>query len=398
MTSDHYTSFVNILDDTDENPLDRDRVVAYQLPLDYHCNYLYDGVKMRFFDTAIVAGYYAFALGQATESEETDHPGVAIYRLTWDDDDEQWHSCVQIAGSGLEEAQWVDGMGYDARFSATAHQISVMPTDDYYLLLIGDTDNRAVRLVDVTTPTITDYVTEAAGVSSIAYNEDLYQVLYNKEKPWSALTPESVSKNDGKSYFHSGEDSVYSMNFDEAQDECGRIGVGRVCTLPELRARFARGQYPSIDGDDESWTTVWTAQKCEGCHLQGPGKCDVGSSDNWGQEYKMIANFSPAEGMQTQCVHTDTAWEAMSMCCGLGGPAVLGAKATTSASEQAKKNASISAGVIVPVLIIAMVAYALYMRKRQKPAWWPSFLRSDRREDTGHAPHREVDLRGRDYI
>ena len=142
---------------------------------------------------------------------------------------------------------------------------------------------------------------------------------------------------------------------------------------------------------------MWTAQICEGCHLQGPGKCDAGAFDNWGKDYKMIANFSPAEGMQTQCVHSDTAWEAMSMCCGVGGPAVLGAK-TTAASDQAKKNATISAGVIVPVLVIAMVAYGLYMRKRQKPTWWPSFLRNDRREDTGHAPHREVDLRGRDYI
>jgi len=25
-------------------------------------------------------------------------------------------------------------------------------------------------------------------------------------------------------------------------------------------------------------------------------------------------------------------------------------------------------------------------------------LRNDQREETGHAPHREVDLRGRDYI
>jgi len=411
LTSDQFTSFVSIKDDYDENPLDRDRVIAYQLPLNYHCNYLHEGADMRFFDTVILGEDYAFALGQVVESDETPYPGVAIYRLTWDEDDEQWYNCVEIAGSGVEEAQWVDGLGRDARFSATARQLSIVPTaEDFYLMALGDTDNRAVRLVDVTGPVLTDDKTdEVVGVSSVAYDEDLFQVLYRDESPWTELTPESVSRQDGKSYFHSGEESVFAMSYDQAQDECSRIGVGRVCTLPELRSRFARGQYPSLNGSDDSWTTVWTAQGCSSCHLQEPGSCPIGGTDGWGEEYKMIANFSPADGMQTMCVHQEKEWNAMSMCCGVGGPAVLAsvsgsdgddAPIVSSKSEQVKKAGTISAAVVVPlVAVLAAAGYAMYMRKRTKPAWWPEFMRNDSREkETGHAPHREVDLRGRDYI
>jgi hypothetical protein len=82
------------------------------------------------------------------------------------------------------------------------------------------------------------------------------------------------------------------------------------------------------------------------------------------------------------------------MCCGLGGPAVLNPQ--TKSLDVAQKG-GISAGVIIPIVILA-VALGLYMRRRPKPIWWPKMLRSDRREETGHAPHREVDLRGRDYI
>ena len=84
----------------------------------------------------------------------------------------------------------------------------------------------------------------------------------------------------------------------------------------------------------------------------------------------------------------------MSMCCGLGGP---GATASSTTTMSAAKAGGISAAVLVPIICIA-VMFGLYMRKKAKPAWWPKFLRRDMREETGHAPHREVDFRGRDYI
>jgi hypothetical protein len=61
------------------------------------------------------------------------------------------------------------------------------------------------------------------------------------------------------------------------------------------------------------------------------------------------------------------------------------------------KAGGISAGILIPIMCLA-IAYGLYMRRRPKPKWWPKVLRNDMREETGHAPHREVDLRGRDYI
>ena len=89
----------------------------------------------------------------------------------------------------------------------------------------------------------------------------------------------------------------------------------------------------------------------------------------------------------------------MSMCCGVGGPAVLNGSAPSSTkSEQAKKAGGISGGVIIALLVLSVAMYGVYMRKRPKPSWWPKALRKDQREETGHAPHREVDLRGRDYI
>ena len=71
--------------------------------------------------------------------------------------------------------------------------------------------------------------------------------------------------------------------------------------------------------------------------------------------------------------------------------------ASTAISAGAQVAGGISAAVLVPIICIA-VMFGLYMRKKAKPAWWPKFLRPDMREETGHAPHREVDLRGRDYI
>mmetsp|Transcript_12030 Transcript_12030/g.24425 ORF Transcript_12030/g.24425 Transcript_12030/m.24425 type:complete len:89 (+) Transcript_12030:224-490(+) len=76
-------------------------------------------------------------------------------------------------------------------------------------------------------------------------------------------------------------------------------------------------------------------------------------------------------------------------------PAPAPSPATQSA--EAAKTAGISLGVLLPVVLMA-VAFGLFMRKRAKPAWWPKMFRKDMREETGHAPHREVDLRGRDYI
>jgi hypothetical protein len=243
----------------------------------------------------------------------------------------------------------------------------------------------------------TGYDTDKVKVSSVPYNEDLYQVLYTKEEPWTTLTPESVMAQDGKSYYHAGVDSLYSMNYDSAQDECSRVGIGRVCTLPEIRARFFRGQYPTKTGDDSAWTTVWTAEGCAACHLEEPGTCPLGVGDSdssWGEDFKMIAIFNARYGLQTQCVDINREVNTFSMCCGVGGPAILSSKA----SGETAKKVGISMGVIVPLMILAAAAFGIYMRKKAKPVWWPKFLRKDRREETGHAPHREVDLRGRDYI
>ncbi|KAL3785185.1 hypothetical protein ACHAW5_011210 [Stephanodiscus triporus] len=398
---------VRILDAEGNNPLESGRPTAYELPLDYHCDYLYsddDSVTMTFEDTVIINDY-AFVMGHPTHSSKALHNGVAIYRLTWDEDDEAWHNCIQVAGDGLLEAGWVDGIGKDSRFSNTPRDMAVLPlakTKKAHVVVVADVDNRALRYVDVTVPVETqdDKQAHVVRVSTVAYDEDLYQVLYAKEQPWNELSPESVMNQDGKSYYHSGPESLYKMNLAEAQDECSRVGLGRVCTLPELRARFARGQYPTIDGDDSAWTTVWTAEGCSSCHLQSPGRCPLTGGDDgessWGSNVKMIANFNTRMGLQTQCVDSDVGVNTFSMCCGIGGPAVLSSKSAK--AEEAQKKAGISFGVIIPLLAIAAAAYGIYMRKKAKPGWWPKFLRRDQREETGHAPHREVDLRGRDYI
>ena len=298
LTSSENVHFVSIKDEEGENPLDWDRVIAYRLPLDYHCNYLYGGEDMTFTD-AVIINDYAFVLGHP--SLRGVHNGVALYRLTWKPDEEEWHECVQVAGSGVEEAAWVDGDGKQARFSMTPHDISVLPSSNSHTIVVADADNRAVRYVDVTVPVETDddeVDPNEVRVASIPYNEDLWSVLYKKEAPWSTLTPENVMEVDGKSYYRTGAEVIQSMNFDEASDECSRVGVGRICSLPEIRARFSRGQYPTRDGSDESWTTVWTNEMCSSCHLSGPGACSAdGGEDSWGQEYKMVANFSAKRGL-----------------------------------------------------------------------------------------------------
>mmetsp|Transcript_25467 Transcript_25467/g.46030 ORF Transcript_25467/g.46030 Transcript_25467/m.46030 type:complete len:607 (+) Transcript_25467:133-1953(+) len=403
VTRSKYVHILKLVAEDGTNPLDYGEPIAYKLTLNYHCSKLYDGVEMTFMDTAII-NEYAFVLGHPKHSDKSEHNGVALYRLTWYDEDEAWKDCTQIAGSGLEGAGWVDGSGEEAKFSSTPHDIAVLPSLDSHTIIVGDVDNHALRYVDVTIPVETHDQTDKVRVSSVAYDEDLYQVLYTNEEPWTTLSLESVMEQDGKSYYHSGPEGLYSMTFDAAQDECGRVGIGRICTLPELRARFARGQYPTIDGDDTTWTTVWSAESCMGCHLEDPGRCPVqeDGDSSWGENFKMIAIFNPQVGLQNQCVHVDRPVDTMSMCCGLGGPAVI--NPTSESNEQDKGNVDskqagvISAGVVVPLFLIAAAAYGLYMRKRTKPSWWPKFLRNDSREETGHAPHREVDLRGRDYI
>mmetsp|Transcript_17448 Transcript_17448/g.37702 ORF Transcript_17448/g.37702 Transcript_17448/m.37702 type:complete len:609 (+) Transcript_17448:206-2032(+) len=406
VTRSKVVHILKLEDGEGKNPLDYGEPTAYELALDYHCKKLYDGAAMTFMDTVIINDY-AFVMGHPLHADGVTHNGVAIYRLTWFDEDEAWHDCVPIAGDGLKEASWVDGSGREARFSATPYDMAVMPTLDSHMIVMGDVDNRALRFVDVTVPVETNVQTDKVRVTSVAYDEDLYQVLYADEEPWSNLSPEQVMEVDGKSYYHSGADSLYAMNFEAAQDECARVGIGRICTLPQIRARFSRGQYPTIDQDDKSWTTVWTAESCSSCHLEDQGKCPLGedSDSSWGSNFKMIAIFNPQRGLQTQCVHVDQPVDTFSMCCGIGGPAVLNPEAASSATaaaeqaDSAKKAGAISAGVIIPLLLMAAVAgYGLYMRKKSKPNWWPKFLRNDRREETGHAPHREVDLRGRDYI
>lgn len=403
ITRRKYVHILKLVDDEGENPLDFGEPVAYKLTLDYHCSKLYDGAEMKFVDTAII-NEYAFVLGQPVHSSEAEHNGVALYRLTWYDEDEAWKDCVQIAGSGLETAGWVDGSGEEAKFSSTPREIAVLPSLDTHTIIVGDVDNRALRYIDVTVPVETHDQTDKVRVSSVVYDEDLYNVLYKNEEPWTDLTVEEVMEQDGKSYYHSGTEGLYAMNFDTAQDECSRVGIGRVCTLPEIRVRFARGQYPTLDGDDRSWTTVWTAEPCTSCHLEDPGRCPIqeDGDSSWGENFKMIAVFNPREGLQNQCVHADRPVDTMSMCCGLGGPAVLNPEGASKAVEGEGINSQqagiISSGVIAPLFLIAAVAYGLYMRKRTKPSWWPKFLRNDQREKTGHAPHREVDLRGRDYI
>ena len=393
LTSNKYVHIVKIRDRDGENPLDYDKVTAYKLPLDYHCDYLYGGNDMTFMDSVIIDDYI-FVLGHPTP-ERGQHNGVAIYRLTWDDDDEQWHNCVQIAGSGTEDAGWVDGSGKEAQFSATVHDIAILPTTDSesHIIAMPDTGNRAVRLIDVSYPVESGDKTDRVRVYSAPYNEHLYEVLYSSEN--AGMTPELAMIQDGKSYYHGGAENLYTMNFNAAQDECSRVGIGRVCTLPEIRARFARGQYPTPDGNDESWTTVWTAEDCSSCHLGDPGACE---SSDWGEDYKMIAVFRPTTGLEAQCVHNQRPVDTYSMCCGVGGPAVLDGTYNATPQQKAAKAAGISFGVFIPFLLIGVAIYGLYMRKRAKPAWWPKMLRKDRREETGHAPHREVDLRGRDYI
>jgi len=407
VTRDNYVHILELADDEGRNPLDFGEPVAYEILLDEHCARLYDGADMTFMD-AVIINEFLFVLGHPTRSADAVHNGVAVYRLTWRGHEgaEAWHDCAQMAGSGLQAAAWVDGVGGAARFSSTPRDMAVLPSADSHTLVVGDVDNRALRFVDVTAPVEGGEGSDGVRVSTLAYDQDLFQVLYQAEEPWVGLSPEAVMEQDGKSYYHGGEEGVYAMDFATAQDECGRVGIGRVCTLPEIRARFARGQYPTADGDDRSWTTVWTAQSCASCHLPAPGRCPLGgdSDDAWGHEFKMIANFSPQRGLQNQCVHADTMVDAMSMCCGLGGPAVLNNVSESEANAAArsvdvKKASAISAGVVVPLLMIVAVAgYGIHMRKQPKPSWWPKFLRNDNREETGHAPHREVDLRGRDYI
>ncbi len=395
LTSSKYVHIVKIKSSDGSNPLQDDHVKAYKLPLDYHCDYLYGGSDMTFMDMVIIDDY-AFVLGHPTP-EKGQHNGVAIYRLTWDDDDEAWHNCVQIAGSGLQDAGWVDGSGREAQFSATVHDIAVLPTNDSksHIIAMPDTGNRAVRLIDVSYPVETDKETDKVRVYSAPYNEHLYEVMYTSEGKKTGMTPELAMAQDGKSYYHGGRENLYTMNFNAAQDECARVGIGRVCTLPEIRARFARGQYPTPDGDDESWTTVWMNENCSSCHLGDPGACD---SSDWGEDYKMIAIFRPTTGLEAQCVHNERPVDTYSMCCGVGGPAVLDGTYLKSSAQEKAKKAGISFGAIFAFMIVGVAVYGVYMRKRAKPAWWPKILRKDMKEETGHAPHREVDLRGRDYI
>lgn len=79
-----------------------------------------------------------------------------------------------------------------------------------------------------------------------------------------------------------------------------------------------------------------------------------------------------------QCTKSENVVPTMSMCCGLGGPGALNAQKTSAA-----KAGGISAGVIIPIIAIAVV-FGLYMRRKAKPVWWPKFLRRDMREETGH--------------
>ncbi len=170
---------VKILDGRGGDPLEPGRPKAYEVNLDYHCNYLYsndDFIEMIFADTVIINDY-AFVLGQPKHSSKALHNGLAVYHMTGDKDDEAWHNCVQVAGDGLLTAGWVDGVRLDSCFSNTPCNMAVLPHSKAHVVVVANTDNCTLRYVDVTVPVELQDEDKASLVRAlmVAYDEDSKQ-------------------------------------------------------------------------------------------------------------------------------------------------------------------------------------------------------------------------------
>ncbi len=87
VTREKMVHIVKILNGRGGNPLESGHPEAYELNLNYHCNYLYtddNSIKMIFMDRNKINDY-AFVLSRPKHSSEALHNGVAVYRLTWDE-------------------------------------------------------------------------------------------------------------------------------------------------------------------------------------------------------------------------------------------------------------------------------------------------------------------------
>jgi hypothetical protein len=184
ITRSKYVHIIKLVAEDGTNPLDYGKLIAYKLTLNYHCSKLYNGAKMTFMDTAII-NKYTFVLGHPKHLDKSEHNGVVLYRLAWYVKDETWKDCTHITGSSLVSAGWVDGSGEEAKFLSTPHNIAVLPSLDSLTIIVGDFNNHALQYVNVTIPVKTHDQTNRVCISSVAYDKDLYQVLYTNKEPWT---------------------------------------------------------------------------------------------------------------------------------------------------------------------------------------------------------------------
>jgi hypothetical protein len=171
---------------------------------------------------------------------------AVVWRLSVDAKGQQ--SCEAVAGKIGIDSGWVDASGEDIEFSRP-HFFALRPARTPPQLVITDIDNRALRLLDLTT-----YAT-----SSVMYDRDrLVRALPPEERLSMASCaelnwPVSISATGDSTCIRQPPAEAEDMTLAQAAEACHAIGA-RLCEPAELLStELARD------------TQAWTAAECASC-------------------------------------------------------------------------------------------------------------------------------------
>ena len=190
---------------------------------------------------------------------------AVVWRLSVDPQGKQ--TCTHVAGKIGRDTGWIDGTGELIEFSRP-HYFSPRPETQPPQVIITDIDNRALRLLDLTT----------YSSSSVMYNRDhtLSSVPLEQRTSKTACTElqwpasgASFAQNGTQFCMQPDKNRATEMSLTEAKAHCSALGA-RLCEPAEL---ISAGLPPAAK--------VWSAAECASCWQRGAGeRCAVNIAEN----------------------------------------------------------------------------------------------------------------------
>ncbi|MEJ8569661.1 hypothetical protein [Elongatibacter sediminis] len=186
---------------------------------------------------------------------------AVVWRLSVDARGRQ--SCVNAASMIGRDSGWLDGAGEEIEFSRP-HYLTLRPGIEPPQAIVTDIDNRALRLLDLTTMTS----------SSVMYNRDLRLLEHPPGRRTSRKSCHELGWKDAQpatnatgtpSCVSPVQPEALALNFEHARAHCESAGA-RLCEPGELRDAGFSADLPA-----------WTRAACASCWMRDAGlRCEAG--------------------------------------------------------------------------------------------------------------------------